>query len=556
MGPLSPLAVWCFMTLVEESFDYVIVGAGSAGCVLADRLSADGASVLLLEAGARDRSPFIHIPAGEAMLFSALGKWFGAGDVNWAYPAEPDPSRNGLRDIWSAGKILGGGSSINGMMWVRGNPGDFDAWARMGCQGWSYADVLPYFKSAETNEGGASETRGGMGPQPASALRLKHKLTDRFIQAAMALGHPYNPDQNGVAQEGVGPCQASQKAGLRYSSARSFLKPVLKRPNLLVRTKARVLRIGTEGGRATRVRYQWEGQEYGARAHREIIVSAGAIGSPKLLMLSGIGPADHLRGMGIDVVRDSPGVGGNLQEHPCVMITRGSKVSTLNTETAWWKALFHGARFLLARRGPLTSPVGHAQVFFRTRDDHALPTIQTILVPAAYQMETLQDGLRLHPKPGMSLATCLLHPRQRGRITLRSSDPMDHPVIEHQLLGDDQDVADLVAGCREAMRILDTPPLADMLTGMIAPAARPEIDADWMAYLRSAAFRGDHPVGTCRMGEDADAVVDTRLRVRGLEGLRVVDASIMPVVTSGNTNAVVIMIAEKAAAMIKDDHRR
>jgi len=542
------------MALEQQIFDYVIIGAGSAGCVLANRLSEDGATVLLLEAGGRDSSPFIHIPAGEILLFSRFGKWLGGESLNWAYPGDPDPSRNGLKDIWSAGKVLGGSSSINGMMWVRGNPKDFDLWAQSGCQGWSYADVLPFFRSAETNEAGASDVRGGSGPQPASAVRMNHGLTSRFIAAGQRLGHLFNSDQNGRVQEGIGPCQASQHRGLRYSTARSFLKPAVKRRNLLVRTNATVTRINVSEGRANSVSFMSNGQLCIAQARREVILSAGALASPKILMHSGIGPAVMLRANGIAVTLEALSVGQNLQEHPCVMISRAARISTLNTENVWWKALWHGSRFLTTRRGPITSPVGHAQLFSKTSERHERPNIQTILIPMAYQMETLQEGLKLYPQPAMSLAVCQLQPRARGTVALRDADPASPPRIIHQLLGDAEDMAELVAGCRSAIELLRTPPLDDVLAEMIAPEDIPESDDEWTAYLRQSAFRGDHPVGTCRMGEDDGAVVDSRLKVRGIAGLRVVDASIMPTVTSGNTNAVVIMIAEKAAAMIREDH--
>ncbi len=536
--------------LIDETFDYVIAGAGSAGCVLANRLSADGATVLLLEAGRPDRSPLLHVPAAEALLFSRLARMLGASDVNWAYPAEPDASRHGLRDVWSAGKVLGGSSAINGMMWVRGNPRDYDLWAQMGARGWAYDDVLPYFRSSETNDAGQSETRGGSGPQPASALRLRHKLTDLFIASAMARGHAFNPDQNGAVQDGVGPVQASQKNGLRYSTARAFLKPARSRANLDVRTGARASKIIVADGQARSLTYVWRGAAHSVSARREIILSAGAIGSPKLLMQSGIGPAAHLAEHGIDVVVDAPGVGSNLQEHVCVMLTRKSKITTLNMEGRGLRPVLHALNFALRRRGPLTSPVGHAQLFFRTDARFERPNIQAILVPMAYQMETLQEGLKLHPEAAMSLAVCLLHPRARGRVLLQSGDPAAPPIISHQLLGDDADIAEMIAGCRACQDLLETSPLDDVLTGQVAPLQKPADDAGWADYLRSAAFRGDHPAGTCRMGDDDGAVVDSRLRVKGVSGLRVADASVMPALTSGNTNAVVIMIAEKAAAMI------
>jgi choline dehydrogenase len=307
-----------------------------------------------------------------------------------------------------------------------------------------------------------------------------------------------------------------------------------------------------EDGRATGVRYAWRDETVSARARREVIVCGGALASPKLLMLSGVGPADQLREAGVEVKVNAPGVGANLQEHPCIMISRGAKVPTLNTEMVWWKALGHGLNYLLTGGGPASTPVGHAQVFFRTRDTQALPSIQAILVPCAYQMETLQEGLRLHPTAAMSLAVCLLHPRQRGEVRLQSSDPQAPPRIIHQLLSNATDVAELIEGCKASMDILRAPPLDGLLTEMVAPKTAPANDEEWLAYLRASAFRGDHPIGTCRMGEDPEAVVDSQLRVNGIAGLRVVDASIMPTLPSGNTNAVVIMIAEKASAMILD----
>jgi len=522
---------------MSERYDVVIVGAGSAGCALAARLAEDGRRrILLLEAGGRDLHPAIHVPAG-------IVKLIGNPKVDWAHLAEPDPSRGGKVDLWPAGKVVGGSSSINGMLFVRGAAADFDRWAAAGNPGWSHADVLPYFRRMETSEFGEAQLRGAFGPLHVEPLRSRHPMGAAFETAAVAAGLIFNPDYNGATQEGVSPPQVTQRRGRRWSAARAYLGR--KRPNLRLLTSAEVQRVAIRDGRAVGVVYRRGGVETLAEAD-EVVLSAGAIGTPKLLMLSGIGPAAELAELGIPLVLDAPGVGANLAEHPNANMSWDVRPRTYNVEVNGPRAALHALNWALFRRGPATSPYPHAVAFFRSSADVVEPDIQLMFGPFAFDFSPA--GVVPYLKPAVTVVAALNYPKARGRVRLRSADPRDKPVIEHALLSEPEDVARLTRACRFVRTIFEQAALQADVAAERQPGPGVETDAEWDAYLRRTTFLGYHPVGTCAMGPQG--VVDSALRVRGLPGLRIVDASIIPGPISGNTNAAAIMIGEKAADLI------
>ena len=528
-----------------DRWDYIVVGAGSAGCALANRLSEKpDVNVLLLEAGGSDRSLYIHMPA-------AIIRAIGNPRLDWCYQAEPDPSRNDRVDLWPGGKTLGGSSSINGMLYVRGAPVDFDRWQTEGCPGWSYADVLPYFKGMETTPLGDDRYRGRSGPVRTSALRTIHPLAHTFVQAAREAGISFNDDYNGASQEGVAYSEVTQQRGRRYSAARAYLHPVRRRPNLALHTRSVCERLIIENGRCVGVDYIRGGKRQRASCQGEVILAAGAVASPKLLLLSGIGPGEHLREQGIDVVHDAPGVGANLQEHPEGMVGIDVNVSTYNTEINSWKILLHGANWLLFGRGPATSPYPHAIAFIKSSPDEPQPDIQVQLGPYAFSFS--EEGVIPYDRPAISASINISYPNSRGSIRLRSPDPHAAPIISHALLADADDMDRLIKGCRIVREILNGPAFLEHRIAERLPGPHVQTDAEWRDYLRDTAFLGYHPSGTCKMGSDAMAVTAPDLKVRGIEGLRVADASIMPSLISGNANATVMMIGERGAAFALRD---
>ncbi len=530
-----------------EAYDYIVVGAGSAGCVLANRLTASGRyRVLLLEAGPRDLHPWLHIPLG-------YGKLFTDRRYNWCYQTEPQAECHGRNVIAPRGKVLGGSSSINGLIYIRGQAGDFDHWRQLGNAGWSYDDVLPYFRKAEDNERGADEFHGGDGPLGVSDVRDEHPLAKAFIGAAVEAGHRRNDDFNGAAQDGAGYYQTTMRDGVRSSTAAAYLKPARGRAKLRVVPEALATRILFEGQRASGVEYLRGGETVKAFAGGEVIVASGSFNSPQLLQLSGIGPAERLHALGIPVIANLPGVGENLSDHYFGrLIYRCHEPLTLNDAVRDWRL---GAaavlRYALFRRGYFAIPALSAGCFARVLPSAETPDIQLSI--ALYSMRNLGDSLDAFS--GVSGIFTLLRPESRGSVRIKSSDPRQAPAIDPNYLATPKDRETLVAGARALRRIFQAPALAGRMAEEVEPGPDCDTDAALLDFIRRRGSTVYHPVSTCRMGPDPLSVVDERLRVRGFAGLRVIDASIMPAIVSGNTNAATIMIAEKGADMLLADAR-
>jgi choline dehydrogenase-like flavoprotein len=526
-------------------FDYIIVGGGSAGCVLAARLSEDPAtSICLLEAGAPDKSVLIHCPAGLALL--AKG-----GDVNWAFQTTPQPGLNGRRGYQPRGKVLGGSSSINAMIYLRGQPQDYDGWAAAGNPGWGWSDVLPHFKRAEHNERGADAWHGSGGPLNVMDLRSPNRFGPVFVQAAVQAGVRANPDFNGAEQEGAGMYQVTHKNGERFSAAKAYLTPHLKRSNLHVLTGVQVTRVLLEGRRAVGVELREGGATRTLQARREVLLSAGALQSPQLLMLSGIGPGAHLQQRGVAVAHDLPGVGQHLHDHvDVVQVVDAPHLKDLFglSLSGAWRVLQGIADWRSRRSGMLTTNFAEAGAFIRSQPGETRPDLQLHFVIG----KLVDHGRKTVFGHGYSCHVCLLQPKSRGSVTLAGADPQAAPLIDPAFLSERDDVDRLVRGFKLMRHILQQPALAGYRGRELAASAEATSDAQIEAFIRDRADTIYHPVGSCRMGPDAAAdVVDAQLRVHGIAGLRVVDASVMPTIVSGNTNAPVIMIAEKAAEMIR-----
>jgi choline dehydrogenase len=531
---------------VQEA-DFVVVGAGSAGCVLANRLTASGRhTVVLLEAGPRDRHVWIHVPLG-------YGKLFKDARVNWLYATEPEPELNNRVIYQPRGKVLGGSSSINGLVYVRGQPQDFDHWRQLGNAGWGFDDVLPYFRRAEDQARGESEFHGVGGPQCVSDATGPHPLCDAFIAAAEQAGVPRNDDFNGPVQEGAGYFQTTSRRGVRWSTARGYLRPALKRPNLSVATDALATRVLFEGKRAVGVEYRRGSETFVVRAGHEVILSGGAINSPQLLQLSGVGPGPLLAGHGIPVIAESPGVGEDLQDHLQVrMVLKCTMPITINDEiNSFVRRMGVGLRYALWRTGPLTISAGYAGAFFRTDPRLETPDVQIHFIT----FSTDRMGERLHPFPGFTASVCQLRPESRGWVRIKSPDPAAAPAIQPRYLSTEADRRTNVEGMKRLRAIMGMPAMRPYVLAEHLPGPAVQTDDEILAYCREVGTTIYHPSCSCRMGTDSRAVVDPRLKVHGVEGLRVVDGAVMPGVVSGNTNAAIVMIAEKGADMILEDAR-
>lgn len=535
-----------------DTYDYIIVGAGSAGCVLAERLTANGRhKVLLLEAGGSDQKFYISMPLG-------YGKLFYDPNVNWLYKTEPDPGLAGQQDHWPRGKVIGGSSSINAMVYIRGQAEDFEDWKALGNEGWGWDDVLPAFKELEDNEAGADAYRGRGGPLFISAnARDRHALCAPYIASAANAGLAYNPDFNGAQQEGVGHYQMTIKGGKRNSTSRAFLRLAQKRKNIHVGLNAHATRIHFTGTRATGIEYVQNGQTKTVQAGREVIVAGGAVNSPQLLQLSGIGTASHLKNLGIGLRLNNENVGRHLQDHVGLNYTYRMKVPTLNDELRpWWGKLRVGLKYVLQRQGPLSLSINHGGGFFRTSEKLKRPNMQ--LYMQAFSTLLPKPGERpiLTPDPfsGMSLGLSNCHPTSRGEIGITSANPLDHPRISPNALSTAHDVEEMLAAVKFLRTIASHNPLKDLIAEELRPGPTIQSDADLVTDFRQRSGTVYHPSCTCRMGPDAKtSVVDAKLRVHGTQGLRVVDASAFPSITSGNINAPTIMLAWKAAKLILAD---
>jgi choline dehydrogenase len=524
--------------------ELIVIGGGSAGSACAARLAEGGKRVLLVEAGKSDNDIRSKVPA----LMSGIVHTPG---FDWMYKAEPDASVGGRADVWPAGKRLGGGSAINGMMFVRGHKWDYDHWAELGATGWDYASVLPYFRRMEDNERGADEWRGQGGPIAVSEVRSRYGITDDRIEAVQQAGYPRSLDLNGREAEGVDHIQLSQRRGLRHSTAAGYLRR--KPPTLEVLVEAQVLKIETADGRATGVTIRRGGEVSTLTASQGVVLCAGALNTPRLLMLSGIGPEEQLRHHGIRMVRDLPGVGQNLQEHPGVHLVDAVDAHTLNDDSRGLSGVKQVLSLAIARTGALTTGIGHAQAFVKSRQGLPAPNLQLAFSAFAFDV-TEKGNLALRKESSVSTFVALMRPQSRGQITLRSNDPDAPPKIEHLLLGDEGDVEQLIDGLEIARKIMAEPAIAPHVTSEVRPGAGFETREQLGFYVRAATIPMFHPVGTAKMGtaDDPQAVIGPDCRVRGLDGLWVADASIMPTIPQVNTNATAIMIGERASDLILD----